>query len=623
MAQMKLSKIIDIAIAVVGIGMGVYHLISTQRFLQGPIEHQDTHLGFALLLVFLTTMKKKIKLWPITSIFLLASIVTTVYIRILVPELEIRAGSPTLPDIVIGFILLVVMIEATREAFGPILPLIGILAILYFFFGQYLPYPFGHSGFKVARVISHLDIGLTGVFGTVLGVSANYIFLFILFGGILQASGAMEFFLQLGKLAGRRLAGGPALTAVISSGLVGMVSGSAVANVGITGAFTIPLMKKVGYKPEHAGAIEAAASSGGQIMPPIMGAAAFVLADMVGVRYIWVCAMSAIPALLYFLTCGLYAQFQGMKLKIQPPVEEINMRELLLRMPLFVVPLILLTGILIKGYSPMYAAFWAIVSVILLSIMRKATRPSIGAWVKGFVQGASVGAAIAVASGCIGSVIKTLTVTGLGLKIGGMVETWSGGNLFIAAILVMILSVMFGCGMPTLAAYLLVAVVTAPVLMSMGVSMVQAHLFAFFFAIFSAVTPPVAVAALVASGIAGGGYIRTAKESVKAAFAGFLLPFLIIWCPVIILTPWEPVLGITALIAITLGIVAISAGFANHYLTDTSLLERALLTICGAVLFGYAFTQQYLLFAMGVGLFAILTLGQWRKRRKVRIFASS
>jgi TRAP transporter 4TM/12TM fusion protein len=620
---MKWSKVIDIAIAVVGIGMGMYHLISTQRFLQGPIEHQDTHLGFALLLVFLTTMKKKIKLWPITLIFLLASIVTTVYIRILVPELEIRAGSPTLPDIVIGFILLIVMIEATREAFGPILPLIGILAILYFFFGQYLPYPFGHSGFKVARVISHLDIGLTGVFGTVLGVSANYIFLFILFGGILQASGAMEFFLQLGKLAGRKLAGGPALTAVISSGLVGMVSGSAVANVGITGAFTIPLMKKVGYKPEHAGAIEAAASSGGQIMPPIMGAAAFVLADLVGVRYIWICAMCAIPALLYFLTCGLYAQFQGMKLKIQPPVEEINMRELLLRMPLFVVPLILLTGILIKGYSPMYAAFWAIISVFLLSIIRKTTRPSIGAWMKGFVQGASGGAAIAVASGCIGSVIKTLTVTGLGLKIGGMVETWSGGNLFIAAILVMILSVMFGCGMPTLAAYLLVAVVTAPVLMSMGVSMVQAHLFAFFFAIFSAVTPPVAVAALVASGIAGGGYIRTAKEAVKAAFAGFLLPFLIIWCPVIILTPWEPVLGITALIAITLGIVAISAGFANHYLTDTNLLERTLITICGAVLFGYAFTQQYLFFAMGVGLFAVLTLGQWRKRRKLRLFGSS
>ncbi len=615
---MKWSKVVEIAIPVVAISMAVYHLVSTQRFLQGPIEHQATHLAFGLVLVFLIALKKRTRLRPLILLFLLASVVATAYIKIFISGLEMRAGTPTLPDIVIGFILVVVVLWAAREAFGPVLPIIASLAILYFLFGQYLPDPLYHSSFKVARVVSHLNIGLTGMFGTVLGVSANYIFLFILFGGILQASGAMEFFLQLGRLAGRRLAGGAALTAVISSGLVGMVSGSAPANVGITGAFTIPLMKKVGYRPEQAGAIEAAASSGGQIMPPVMGAAAFVLAEMVGVRYIWVCAMCAIPALLFFFTCGVYAQLHGMKLRLQPLPEEVNTRELLLRAPLFIVPVVLLTIILVMGFSPMYAAFWAIMSVILLSVIRKATRPSLGGWVEGFTRGASGGANIAVASGCIGIIVSTLTVTGLGIKIGGMVDVWSGGNLLIAAILVMILSIIMGCGMPTLAAYLLVAVATAPVLISMGVSMVQAHLFAFFFAIFSAVTPPVAMAAIVASGIAGSGYVRTSLEGVKAAFAGFVLPYLIIWCPVIILTPWEPLWGITALIAIILGIVAISVVFANHYLTSTSPLERALFATCGIVLFGYAFTQNYLFLAIGTGLFVLLTLWQLRKRGPAR-----
>ncbi|MFH0914192.1 MAG: TRAP transporter fused permease subunit, partial [Chloroflexota bacterium] len=515
----------------------------------------------------------------------------------------------------VGVILIIVAIEATRQSWGIILPIVTIIAILYAFTCQYWPGAFYHSPYSLNYLLSHLSAGFSGMYGgTALGVSANYIFLFIVFGALLQVSGSTGFFMEAGKLAARRLRGGPAQTAVVSSLLVGMVTGSAVANVALTGAFTIPLMKKVGYAPYQAGAIEATASSAGQITPPVMGASAFMMAAITGILYFDIVVASFIPALLYYVAVGCYCEMAARRRGLHPPPEKVDYRLMFSRAPLFFVPLGILVYLLAQYYSPMFAIFWGVLAVVIVSLIRKDTRQPFREWRKGIVEGAVTGAKMAVSVAAIGFIISVFSFTGLGMKLSGMVETWSLGYLWLGAILTMLVSLILGCGMPTLAAYLLVAFMVAPVFVNWGVGLLQAHLFCFYFAVISAVTPPVALAALVGAGMAGAPYFKTAMEAWKISVPAYIVAYALIWNPTLILQPPSLVVGVLTLLAMCLGLLAFASVVNLQFLTRLNLLEVLTVALIAAGSFVYVFTMNYWFLVAGGALFAIFAL--WQRQRQ-------
>ncbi|MBW1766886.1 MAG: TRAP transporter fused permease subunit [Deltaproteobacteria bacterium] len=616
----RLVKILAVSVTFVGVIGALYHLISTQYLFQTFLEHQNNHFAFSLVLVFLVSLKKNPKRWPIYLVLILLGLVATGYVKIFFEDLQGRIGFPTNMDMVIGILLVIIALEASRQAFGPVIPILSIIAIAYDIFGHYLPDPFYHTKFTYSYVITHLSIGLDGMYGTALSVSVNYIFLFFLFGGILQNSGAIDFFTSLGNLAGRKLRGGPAQTAVVSSALIGSVTGSAVANVAITGAFTIPLMIKVGYKREHAGAIEAAASVGGQIMPPIMGAAAFLMAAVTGISYIEIMIAAIIPAALYFIAIGIFVELQARAESVKLIQEEVNIKEMLGRMPCFIVPIVLLIVLLVKGYTPMFCAFWATVILVATNfatdlLMKK--RPDLKQLIKGLTVGAIGGAKIGVTSALIGFLMASMTMTGIGVKLSGMVAEWSGGVLLIACFITMLISLLFGMGVPTMVAYALVAILVAPALMRMGVPLLQAHFFCMFFAVFCNLTPPVALASLVASGISGGDYFKTAFAGFKIAIIAFILPYLMIWNPTLILQPESLTIGVMTIIAILLAMLAIGAVITNYFIVRLDAVQMVLFAICAVLLLGYAFTINNGLFIVGICLMVLLTFYQFKVKRKV------
>lgn len=597
--------------------MSLYHLVSTQYWLQSAIQHQNTHLAFALMLVFLFTLKKNKKLWLLILPLILLALVSTGYIQLLYPELDARQGvAVTTTDVAIGIILIVVVLEASRQAFGLVLPIVAVLFIAYSFLGNHLPPPLWHARFPLDAIIARYNIGLVGMYGSILNVSANYIFLFVLFGGLLGASGATRFFLEVGKIVGRKLAGGPAMTAVVSSALVGTVTGSGAANVAITGVFTIPLMKKVGYKPEQAGGIEAAASTGGAIMPPVMGAVAFLMADFLGIPYAKVALMAAIPAILYYLCVGLYVQLQAMKLKVSPLTEKVEPRLMLIAGPLFFIPLVVLVVFLARGYSAMYCAFWAIVSLIVLSLLRKETRPSLRQWLDGFTQGAKEGAQLGVTSGCVGIIVASMSITGLSTKLPGLVGALSGGNYIVALFLIFIVTYILGCGVPPMATYIMVSVMTIPGLVVMGVNETSAHFFIMYLACFALITPPVAFASLVAAGIAQANFWKTGMEGVKAGLVGFLLPFAVIWVPALLLLPGTPILiAVSQVLGFMIALTALQVAIVGHGLTYVNLWERVLWVVAAVPLFAYTITRSYVPLAVGLAFIILLTLWQLKKSR--------
>jgi len=618
--QVKTKRnFLDSAIAVTAVAMVLYHLVYTQYLWQGALEHQAFHLGFALTLVFLTSMRaaKSRKFWPYFLVLIAGGLLITAYIRLNISHLQEITGLPGTLEIVLGIILILVVVEATRQAWGLILPTIAVVFILYFLFGKYAPWGLGHTGFRLSYIVSVLGIGLSGTFGFLLGISANYVFLFIVFGSILQVTGASQFVLEVGKVVSRYLAGGPAQIANISSGMIGATTGSPIANVLVTGSFTIPLMKKTGYKPEVAGGIEAAASTGGQIMPPVMGATAFIMAAILGVSYAEVMIAAIVPAVLYYFGVGLGIQVTAWKNNMTSYRVPVDGRIILSRAPVFLIPLIVLTVLLLMRLSPVYAAFYAIVAVLFLAFLRKETRPSWSELVNTVSAGAVAGAKMAVVLSCVGIMSQVLYSTALGVKFTNLVQELSGDNLLPAVFLTMVVSLILGCGVPGTAAYILVASVSVPVLIGMGVMPMAAHFFAFYFAILSAVTPPVAVAAMPASALAKADFWKTGLNAFMFAIGGFIVPFLIIYNPSYLLGQTDAgvlsiILSLTASVALVTSIIAVMHGF---FLVKMGLSGRTAYALSTVSLFAYVLTGYYAWFIAGIMLLVLLTGLQWRARR--------
>ncbi len=606
------------AVVIVGLAMALYHLVSTQVLLQAAKPHFNTHLGFCLLMVYLgefaTSKGKYRRLWPLA--LALAALASTGYVQILWEDLENRAFFNTNLDLVVGVVLIVLVLEATRREFGLILPVLTVLVVLYPFVGKSFPEPFRCQALDLDQTISNLSIGIdNGIYGIVLPTSANYIFLFVLFGALLQSLGGTKFFMLLARLVAGRVQGGPGMMAVLSSSLVGSITGSAAANVAITGSFTIPLMKKVGYKPEYAAAIEAAASNGGQIMPPIMGIVAFGMAGITGIPYLTIIAMALVPALLYFWATGLYVYFRAGQLGIgRLSAETVDAKELLFSLPSFVTPFVVIIVLLVKGYSVRYVAFWAIVSFVVVSLLAK-DRPTAGQFIDGLVRGARAGAGIGASAACVGLIMATVTMSGLGVKLSSGILDWSGGILFLGLLIIAAICVIMGCGGPSLTAYFIVSMFAAPALMKMGVGFEQSHFFTMFFAVFAFLTPPVALVALVAAKLAEASYIKSAIEATKAAVGGFIIPFMFIYCPILLLQPQETLEAVLGIIASVTCLLTLEVSFVGYYFTHCDWADRLLAGASGLALLAYFITGYHFLFYAGLTVCAGVSFLQWRKKR--------
>jgi len=624
------QKAIAIVLPIVAIAMAIYQLLYTQILVQSPDAHMITHLGFGFIVVFLSQLlrEKDKKKWTLILALLFLSLAATCYLMIELDEiLEYRTSIPAISDLIVGTTIIIVLIVGNWLLFGRTFTIVSLVAIVYLVFGRYLPAPFTVPAISYQRLLMWLSVELgtgKGVYGDILDLSATYLFLFIFFGGVLYAFGGTRFIIGLGRWVGSKLRSGPAMVALIGSSLLGTVTGSTVANITITGSFTIPMMKKSGYSPEQAGAIETVSSNGGQITPPIMGATAFLMAGFANIPYIKIVMAAIVPALLYFVCVFLYITMTAQKMEIRANVEPVKGRELLLDSPIFFLPLAVLVFLLVKGFTLPYVGFWSIVTLVVVglisSALRKEARLDFKETLNKVVSGIRSASEIAIICALLGVVVSAIVSSGLAVKLPLAIEDLSHGFLPIALLITMISSMLLGIGVPTPAAYMLVAVGAVPCLLTMGVPLLPAHLFCFVSAISSHITPPIAIGALVASKIAGANYWKTCWESVKAAFAKYLLPFFFIYAPIVLLHPDAGfVPSFLQVVAILVVIFSLQISVSNYCFTNLRLDETIAFIITSMFSLAAVFTKNELFSLIGVALFVVSIARQFLTGRKLKI----
>ncbi len=582
---------------VIGVAMALYHFFSVRFPFFSSIQHQNVHLGFSLLLTFLPlVLKTKGRGGRLVLVFLtVLTVVTTGYIWIYFDDLVDRAGAPTAMDTLMGVLLIGIVLEATRRTYGWAIPIVSIACILYAYLGPYLPV-LDHGGFRWERIVASLSTSLSGIYSAPLDISATTIVIFIIFMGFYDVMEGSSFFTELSMGAAKYSRSGPGQVSVISSALVGMINGSAAANVAVDGVVTIPMMIKRGFSREFAGAVEAAASSGGQIMPPVMGAGAFVMATILGISYAAVCKAAIIPALLYFFGVGWAIHANAIKLghEIVRDGDVPSISRTFRRKGYLFLPVLVMIYLLVSLVSPPLTAFWGILFILVIAAVQGSFRPGqfVSFWQRdlwrklghGLLEAAKIGASIGVVCACLGIIIQIIVMTGLSHTISKFIVEAAGGNLLYTLLLAMLTTLLFGCGVPTVAAYLLVATLVAPALSELGIPPLAGHLFVFYFAVIASLTPPVAIAALVASGISGGNFFKTGLISVRLALPGFLIPYLFVYQPELLFQgPWP--LIIARGLAVALLLVALTSAFENYLYVKNTLTERILLAMCAAGLF--------------------------------------
>ncbi len=582
-------------ITLTAIGMSIFHLYTAQFGLFSAIVQRSIHLLFALLLIFLTfptmggkdpekaTQSKLLTLWDF-FLFLL-SLATVVYLVLQFREIVMRGGATTTYDLIMGGILILLVLEATRRSLGWSLPIIALVGILYALLGDRIPGLWGHKGVDLESFIAYQFVTTEGLFTVPLGVSASFIFIFILFAAFLVASGTGEFFIDFANALTGNWRGGPAKVAIVSSGFFGTISGSSVANVVSTGSFTIPLMKKIGYEPKFAGAVEAVASTGGQLMPPVMGAAAFIMADMLGIPYIRVCLGAMIPAILYYFALFYMVHLEALKLGLKGiPKEQLpRLKKVIFQKGHLVLPAFLLVYLLVIGYSPMKAGFWSIWAVMGMSFFRRETRIGFKKFISALKQGAMTSREVALACACAGIIIGVVTQTGLGLKFSTLVIEACKGELILALVAVMFTSMIMGLGLTTSAAYILTVILGGPVLIKLGVDPLAAHMFVFYYACISTITPPEALTAYAGAGIAGSPPFATAFLAMRLAAIAYFIPFLFVYYPVLI---WKGDLLhiLSAFLTAIIGCLALGSAIQGHMISRLNWFSRLLLFVAAFTL---------------------------------------
>jgi TRAP transporter 4TM/12TM fusion protein len=579
-------------VSLIAILMSLFHLYTAFFGIFVSILQRSAHLGFALILTFLIfkpgkkNKKDKIAWYDYILIFL--TLTSLGYLVLNANEIVTRYAfvTPLSPfEITVGVIATLLLVEATRRTVGWSLAIIIILFLMYALWGHYLPGVIWHREFSIKWIVEQLFFTTSGVFGIPLGVSATFIFMFILFGKFLEKSGAGQFFIDLAVAGMGKYRGGPAKTAVVASSILGTISGSAVANTVTTGSFTIPLMKKTGYKKEFSAAVEAVSSSGGQIMPPIMGASAFIIASYLGIPFADVAIAAIIPALLFYLCLVFQVDFRALRngLKGVPKSELPSMKEVLKKGSLFFAPLVLIVYLLFSGYSPMRAGLIAIITILVVAAFKASTRINFRKLLGTLDEGARAALETAIACAAAGIVIGVVSLTGIGLKFSGMIIQLAGGSLFLTLIFTMISSIFLGMGLPTVAAYIVQVALTVPALIELGVNPLGAHLFIFYFAIISAITPPVALAAYAGAGIAGSDPMRTGLIALRLGIGAFIVPYMFIYGPELLMQG-EPLSIAVSVITAIIGIYGVAAGAEGWLTRHMPWWERVIIVVSSLIL---------------------------------------
>ena len=524
----------------------IFVLFQLYATLSGTVTAQilrATHLAFVQFLAFLlfpATKKMPRNTLPFYDVLLgLAGAGCWMYIVINFQSLVRRSGNNTTLDVVIGIIGILILFESCRRIVGLPIMTIASVFVIYAFVGKYLPGFLHHRGYSLQRVVCHLFYNTEGIMGTPIGACSTFIFLFILFGALLEKTGIGQFFIDVCNAIAGGASGGPAKVAVLSSALLGTVSGSSVSNTVGSGSFTIPMMKKLGYKGEFAGAVEASASTGGQLMPPIMGAAAFLMAESLGMPYITIVKAAVIPALLYFTGIFITVHLEAKKLGLKGlPREQLpRFLPLFLSKGYMILPLIVIIYFLCAGKTAVFAALMGIVSCLLIGIavsivdLAKGRKPTFGSrdLIDVMCAAARNIISVAIACGMAGIIIGVVTLTGLGLKLGAGLVSLAGGKLFLTLVFTMLASIILGMGAPTTANYLITSTITAGAIIQLGVQPLAAHMFAFYFGIIADVTPPVALAAIAGAAIAKARPMKTAFNATKLAIGAFIIPYMFVY----------------------------------------------------------------------------------------------
>lgn len=575
-------------------------------------------LAFTSLLYPTYKKEKRVRKFP--PIWDVALIVLSIgafgYLILNYTRIAQNGGRVTDFELLIAGVALVLAFEAARRASGN-LAILAAIFLAYNWFGKYIPGKLGHNGFTLKRVLSTQFWGTQGLLGTGIGVSATYIFLFVVFGAFLKYSGFSKFINDFSLTLVGQTPGGPAKVAVLASALMGMINGSAIANVATTGTITIPLMKQTGYKKEFAGAVEAVASTGGQFCPPIMGAVGFVMAEFLNLSYTYVMLAAIVPAFLYYLGLLFAVHFEAKRLGLSGLSKENipDAMKVLKEQGHLVIPLVVLIAMMFMGYTPLFAAVVAIAATILASWLRKETRMTWDKIVAACVEGAKGAVSVGVCCVIIGVIIGTVTLTSLGLNMGYLIlSVVENTNIYVTGALVMIMSTILGMGVPGVAAYVIVQAVAVPVLLEVNVLPISAHMFCLIYACLSNITPPVAMSSYVASGIAGSNQTKTGLLSVRLGLIGFLIPFFFLDNPILLIgaDPTATIAGsLWAFFTASVGTVAMVGGLEGWFVRKSNWLERAvLIAVAPLMLYPGSLTD-----AIGFAVLAVVIFFQWFTRR--------
>ncbi|AOT70655.1 TRAP transporter permease [Geosporobacter ferrireducens] len=584
--QSKKTNIIDTSIILVSVALAAFHLYTASFGILPGYAQSSVHWALVAAYILLTKPLKFKFGRAIDIIILSVTAYLTYYQFIIQEEMIFRSGIYTKFEVILSVLAILIAIEVARRVIGLILPVISVLFVAYALYGSHLVGLFKTINFSMNRIAPYLYTSTDGLYGQTLLVSAQFIFLFVLFGAILDLTGAGNFFVDIAFSLTGRSRGGPAQAAIYSSMLMGTINGSGAANVVTTGTFTIPLMKKVGFTPSMSGAIEAVASSGGQIMPPVMGAVAFLMSEITGIEYAAIAKASLIPAALYYLTLSSAVYLTARKENIPAiPKEELaDFKKTFKAGWLYFVPLIILVVLLFKGFSPQRSAFGAIIATLVVGFIVDKERMKVKNFLKAFKSAADGIAPIAAACILAGVIMGVINLTGLGLKISGIIEGIAAGRLVVGLILAMLTSLVLGMGLPTSAAYMILAVLVAPAIISMGSSVLAAHLFILYFGALSTITPPVALSTFAAAGIAGANIWKTGIDSMKLAATGFIIPFIYVFNQELLLVgqPLEILIG---LITATIGCILLAIALIGWFKHNISIISRILLFPCSIMLF--------------------------------------
>lgn len=588
----ELTGFWKIIIAVVAIAMSLFQLWSVTWGALDPFAQGAVHVSFILMITFLYFgfSKKKHSQKPtlVEIVSFILALAAAIYFILNNERISFRKSmfDPLSSwDIFFGLVYIVLAFEAARRTIGATIVIVVSVFVGYALFGHQLSGLWGHRVLSVTDVIDQLAFSLNGIWGSPVAVASTFVFIFVLFGAFLQKSGAGNFFFDISSALTGSARGGPAKVAIVASGFFGTISGSPTANVVTTGSFTIPMSKRLGYRPEFAGAVEAVASTGGSIMPPIMGSSAFLMAEVTGISYGKIVIAAAIPALLYYLSLFMMVHFEAVRTKL-PRLNKEDIpraRDVMAKGWHYLLPLVVMVWLLISGKSPSLTGVYAILAVIVVSWFRKETRMGIKEILEALEDGAKTAVPVTTACAAAGMVIAGIVSTGLGGKLTSIILGTTNGMMFLTLLVTMLICIVLGMGMPVAAAYVLTAMLAAPALISMGVPKISAHLFIVYFSIISAITPPVAVAAFAAAGIAEANPNRVALQASRLGIAAYIVPFMFVYQPALLMQG-EPMAIIQSAITGSIGVIALAGGVIGWFATSASKIERLLLIVAGLTL---------------------------------------